>query len=123
MLKQTNWESGALNIPITVTAAMKHGMTIPVRNTAEEEYGVENVKAVIKTVKRTPGIIWVSPAVWFVLSLICAISNIFFYELVIPFFERAYMTDAAFAFFDVMVLILPSVLALTFAVLNKIFVI
>ena len=88
----------------------------------EEEYGVENVKAVIKTVKRTPGIIWVSPAVWFVLSLICAISNIFFYELVIPFFERAYMTDAAFAFFDVMVLILPSVLALTFAVLNKIFV-
>ena len=88
----------------------------------EEEYGVENVKAVIKTVKRTPGIIWVSPAVWFVLSLICAISNIFFYELVIPFFERAYMTDEAFAFFDITVLLLPSVLALTFAVLNKVFV-
>ena len=88
----------------------------------EEEYAVENVKEVLKTVKRTPRIIWVSPAVWFALSLICAICNFFFYELVIPIFERAYMTDEAFAFFDVLTFLLPSVLALTFAVMNKVFV-
>lgn len=88
----------------------------------EEEYAVENVKEVLKTVKRTPRIIWVSPSVWFALSLICAICNFFFYELVIPIFERAYMTDEAFAFFDVLTFLLPSVLALTFAVMNKVFV-
>ena len=88
----------------------------------EEEYGSENVKEVLKTVKRTPRIIWVSPSVWFALSLICAICNFFFYELVIPIFERAYMTDEAFAFFDVLTFLLPSVLALTFAVMNKVFV-
>ena len=88
----------------------------------EEKYAVENVKEVLKAVRRTPGIIWVSPSVWFALSLTCAICNLFFYELVIPIFERAYMTDAAFAFFDVLIFLLPSVLALTFAVMNKVFV-
>lgn len=88
----------------------------------EEEYGLENVKEVLKTVKRTPGIIWVSPSVWFALSLISAICNLFFYELFIPIFERAHMTDEAFAFFDVLILILPSLLAVTFAVMNKVFV-
>lgn len=88
----------------------------------EEKYVLGNVKEVLKTVKRTPRIIWVSPSVWFALSLICAICNLFFYELVIPIFERTYMTDEAFAFFDVLTLLLPSVLALTFAVMNKVFV-
>ena len=88
----------------------------------DKEYGEDNKHHVIETVKRSSGIVWVSAMTWLVCAIACAICNLFFYELVIPIFERAYMTDQAFMFFDYLVAFLPSMLALTFAILSIVFV-
>ena len=80
------------------------------------DFGDENAKKAYETMKSTPKIIWVSPFVWLVLSIVCLISTFFFYESVIPFFEHAIMTDFAFAFVDHLVFYFPAILCLLFAV-------
>ena len=80
------------------------------------EFGDENAEKAYETMKSTPKIIWVSPTVWLVLSIICLVSTFFFYESVIPFFEHAIMTDFAFAFVDHLVFYFPAILCLLFAV-------
>ena len=80
------------------------------------EFGDENAEKAYETMKSTPKIIWVSPFVWLVLSIICLVSTFFFYESVIPFFEHAIMTDFAFAFVDHLVFYFPAILCLLFAV-------
>ena len=80
------------------------------------DFGDENAKKAYETMKSTPKIIWVSPFVWLVLSIVCLISTFFFYESVILFFEHAIMTDFAFAFVDHLVFYFPAILCLLFAV-------
>ena len=80
------------------------------------EFGDENAEKAYETMTSTPKIIWVSPFVWLVLSIVCLISTFFFYESVIPFFEHAIMTDFAFAFVDHLVFYFPAILCLLFAV-------
>ena len=80
------------------------------------EFGDENAEKAYETMTSTPKIIWVSPFVWLVLSIICLVSTFFFYESVIPFFEHAIMTDFAFAFVDHLVFYFPAILCLLFAV-------
>ena len=80
------------------------------------DFGDENAKKAYETMKSTPKIIWVSPFVWLVLSIVCLISTFFFYESIIPFFEHAIMTDFAFAFVDHLVFYFPAILCLLFAV-------
>ena len=82
----------------------------------DRDFGDENAKKAYETMKSTPKIIWVSPFVWLVLSIICLVSTFFFYESVIPFFEHAIMTDFAFAFVDHLVFYFPAILCLLFAV-------
>ena len=82
----------------------------------DKEFGDENAEKAYKTMTSTPKIIWVSPTVWLVLSIICLGSTFFFYESLIPFFERAIMTDFAFAFVDHLVFYFPAILCLLFAV-------
>ena len=82
----------------------------------DHDFGDENAEKAYETMKSTPKIIWVSPTVWLVLSIICLISTFFFYEAVIPVFERAIMTDFAFAFFDHLVFYFPAIFCLLFAV-------
>ena len=59
----------------------------------DREYGVDNAEKVMETINRTPKIIWVLPGKWLVFGIISFISSFFFYELVIPVFENAIMTD------------------------------
>ena len=80
------------------------------------DFGDENAKKAYETMTSTPKIVWVSPFVWLVLSIVCLISTFFFYESVIPFFEHAIMTDFAFAFVDHLVFYFPAILCLLFAV-------
>lgn len=82
----------------------------------DHDFGDENAKKVYELMTSTPKIIWVSPFVWLVLSIVCLISTFFFYESVIPYFEHAIMTDFAFAFFDHLVFYFPAILCLLFAV-------
>lgn len=82
----------------------------------DHDFGDENAKKVYELMASTPKIIWVSPTVWLVCSIICLVSTFFFYEAVIPVFERAIMTDFAFAFFDHLVFYFPAILCLLFAV-------
>ena len=76
------------------------------------EFGPDNAEKVYDTMKRTPGIIWMNLAVWVVISVISIISHVFFYELIIPAFENAVMSDQAFAFIDALTHYLPSVIVL-----------
>ena len=62
--------------------------------------------------KRTPGIIWMNLFVWAGAVIAFIISHIFCYELIIPYFERAVMSDQAFAFIDALTFYLPSILVL-----------
>ena len=82
----------------------------------DHDFGDENAKKVYELMTSTPKIIWVSPFVWLVLSIVFLISTFFFYESVIPYFEHAIMTDFAFAFFDHLVFYFPAILCLLFAV-------
>lgn len=66
-----------------------------------------NLKAVHETVRRTPLIVWASPAVWILITVVMAIINFGFYEAVIPYFENKVMTDEAFAFVDDFMFYLP----------------
>jgi hypothetical protein len=78
----------------------------------DNEYGPENARKVLETMRRTPRIIWMNPFKWLMFSLICFVVNFFFYEMVIPTFENMIMTDFAFAFIDVTVFYFMSVLSL-----------
>ena len=82
----------------------------------DHDFGDENSEKAHETMKSTPKIIWVSPTVWLVCSIICLIITFFFYEAVIPYFEHAIMTDFAFAFVDHLVFYFPAILCLLFAV-------
>lgn len=70
------------------------------------------LREVHKTVHRTPSIIWVSSLVWLIIAIACVMCNLFFYELVIPIFEKAKMTDITFAIMDEVVFYFPCVIAL-----------
>lgn len=78
----------------------------------EKEFRDSNLKQVYETVQRTPSIVWLSSKVWIFIAIICLISNLFFYEMVIPVFEKATMTDEAFAFMDEFVFYFPAGLAI-----------
>ena len=88
----------------------------------DEAYDSENVMAVKETIKRTPKIIWISPGKWFFFSFICLVCSLFFYEVVIPFFENMKMNDSTFMFFDYLIFYLPSGLALIFSILSILFI-
>ena len=81
----------------------------------DKEFGVENAKKVKETIERTPKIVWVNPGKWLFFGILCFTSSFFFYELVIPIFEQATMTDQAFAFIDEFVFYFPAGLCLLFS--------
>ena len=78
----------------------------------DKDFGQDNVLKVRELIDRTPKIVWVSPKLWIVISICSFASSIFFYEGIIPIFERAVMTDQAFAFFDALVFYFPSIISL-----------
>jgi len=78
----------------------------------DPEFGKENARKVLETIDRTPRIIWINPFAWLVLGGVFFVSTFFFYECVIPHFERMKMTDLAFWFIDELVFYLPSILTL-----------
>lgn len=78
----------------------------------DSEFGTDNAEKVYDTMKRTPGIIWMNLFIWPAAGIVFTISHVFFYELIIPYFERRVMTDQAFAFIDALTFYLPSVLVL-----------
>lgn len=78
----------------------------------DSEFGTDNAEKVYDTMKRTPGIIWMNLFVWAGAVIVFIISHIFYYELIIPYFERAVMSDQAFAFIDALTFYLPSILVL-----------
>jgi len=80
----------------------------------------DTLNKISEVVKRTPGIVWLSPRFWMWITVVCSIVNLFLYELLIPAFERLYMTDQAFAFVDALIFYLPSVIALTSAIIANI---
>lgn len=86
------------------------------------EYGYMNCDEVLKTMERTPRIIWIRPGTWLAVSILLFFVDLHFYEAVIPFFERMVMSDFAFEFFDVLTFFLPSFLVLGCAVLSLVFV-
>ena len=86
------------------------------------EYGPKNCSEVLNTMERTPRIIWIRPGTWLAVSILLLLVDLFYYEAVIPFFERMVMSDFAFEFFDVLTYFLPSILALTCSVLSLVFV-
>ena len=78
----------------------------------DREYGAENTRIVREMMERTPRILWMKSFTWLGIGIISFISTFFFYELVIPFFENASMSDYAFAFFDELVFYFPSIITL-----------
>ncbi|WP_034447600.1 hypothetical protein [Butyrivibrio sp. AE2032] len=78
----------------------------------DKEYGEENKKKVGELIGRTPKILWLNLFMWMWIGFVCMVVNLFFYEAVIPFFERATMSDQAFKFFDEFIFYLPSLLCL-----------
>ena len=78
----------------------------------DSDFGTDNAEKVYDTMKRTPGIIWMNLFVWAGAVIAFVISHIFCYELIIPYFERAVMSDQAFAFIDALTFYLPSILVL-----------
>ena len=83
----------------------------------DRDFGEDNIDKVREMMDRTPKIVWMRPVVWLVLGIISAVSNFFFYELVIPVFENMIMTDEAFAFIDEVVFYFPAVFTLLCAIL------
>ena len=79
---------------------------------SDSEFGTDNAEKVYDTMKRTPGIIWMNLFIWAGAAAAFTISHIFCYELIIPYFERAIMSDQVFAFIDALTFYLPSVLVL-----------
>ena len=78
----------------------------------DREFGEENAKKVKETYDRTPRIVWVSSITWLIIGIISFISTFFFYESIIPFFERMVMSDEAFAFIDDLIFYLPAIVTL-----------
>lgn len=78
----------------------------------DNEFGAENARKVKETMNRTPGIIWMNSFVWVVIGAISMFNTFWFYEMVIPYFEQATMTDEAFAFMDDFIFYLPSFVTL-----------
>ena len=78
----------------------------------DKDFGQDNVLKVREMIDRTPKIVWVNPKLWNVISICSFASSIFFYEGIIPIFERAEMTDQAFAFFDALIFYFPSIVSL-----------
>ena len=88
----------------------------------ELEYRKKIIPEVSAFMRRTPWIIWMRPGAWMAIALGITVCNLFFYEAVIPVFEKTKMTDQAFAFFDKLIFYLPSCLALLCPILCYIFV-
>ena len=82
----------------------------------DNETKSDNLDEVHKTVRRTPWIVWIHPAVFIVLAAIMPLMAFGFYEAVIPYFENMIMTDEAFMFVDYAVFYFPSGFALFCAV-------
>ena len=74
----------------------------------DKEFRKENAQKVYDTIKRTPFIIWTPTWVWILISIICFVGTFFFYEAVIPYFEKAIMSDEAFMFMDYLIFYLPA---------------
>jgi hypothetical protein len=75
----------------------------------DKEFGEENAIKVKELIDRTPKIVWWSYKVWIFIYVIGIVAAFFLYELVIPFFENAIMSDAAFYFFDHLVFYFPAI--------------
>ena len=84
-------------------------------NLNDPDFGDANSQKVYDMVIMTPGIIWIKPSKLLFGAIISFLSNLFFYELVIPIFENLTMTDQAFRFIDILVLLFPSIACLTFS--------
>ena len=80
-------------------------------------YGEENARKVRETMARTPWILWTNPFVWLIIGLVSLYNTTWFYETVIPYYEQQVMTDEAFAFMDVFIFYLPSIVTLLSAVI------
>ncbi|MCR5384431.1 MAG: zinc ribbon domain-containing protein [Saccharofermentans sp.] len=78
----------------------------------DNEFGPENARKVNETMTMTPRIIWMNSFVWLVIGVISFFNTFWFYEMVIPYFEQATMTDEAFAFMDDFIFYLPSFVTL-----------
>ncbi len=77
----------------------------------------------LEEIKKWPSVIKINGAVWVVSAIFWFASHFFLYEMVIPFFEMATMTDEAFKFVDEFVYLLPSLMVavngLIFLVVDK----
>ncbi|MBR3143576.1 MAG: hypothetical protein IKF09_10570 [Clostridiales bacterium] len=88
----------------------------------DREFGEANVKKVKETYDRTPRIVWVSSITWLIIGIISFISTFFFYESIIPFFERLIMSDEAFTFIDHFIFYLPATVTLLCSIASFAFV-
>ena len=61
----------------------------------DKEFGEENAIKVKELIDRTPKIVWWSYKVWIFIYVIGIVAAFFLYELVIPFFENAIMSEPA----------------------------
>ena len=86
----------------------------------DHDFGDENAKKVYELIKRTPKIVWISPYKLLVCEIISFLVNFVFYEMVIPVFENAVMTDLAFAFVDFLVFFFPSTVCLILSIYSLI---
>lgn len=88
----------------------------------DHDFGDANAEKVCDLIKRTPKIVWMSPYVWLLISIVSFVSTFFYYETVIPYFENKMMTDLAFKFFDYLTFYFPSIVCLLSAVACLVFV-
>lgn len=82
----------------------------------ERETKEENIKTVYDALLTWPGILKLTKWHFFFFSLAWALIALFFYEMIIPIFEHATMSDEAFNFIDDLIFYLPSVIALLSAI-------
>lgn len=88
----------------------------------DNDFGDENSQKVYDMVIMTPGIVWISPYKLLGFSVILFLVNSFFYEAVIPIFEKMIMTDWAFKFIDYLIFFLPTAVCLILSVYSLVIV-
>lgn len=90
----------------------------------DRRYKESNLTTSTTEVCKWPFILKVRDFVWYLIALVSAVVNLFFYEAVIPFAENRVMSDEAFAFIDELVFYFPAIVvlvsAITFFVISKV---
>lgn len=71
-----------------------------------------NIEIARKFIMNLPFVLRIRRIVWVISVLFWIGSSLFFYDMVIPYFENSIMSDIAFKFIDFLVFFLPAILAI-----------